>query len=576
MARRRKPKGPSRATGSVPSAAELLGKLVTRLRVPSAADTEPLRSKNAERFLAGETKPPDVAATVLEALATVLARHGYLPTAGWPGAIGFPTPAFLVERGLRNLRTRWDQAVGDLRAGALRDETNRFVTITAAHLLTIDLATRAGAWIVLLRHPFIESEDPPILPTIAGVAEEVLAESGLSAPQLAAEVGVERTTVDRWRAGARPLDETLGFVAEFLATKRPGTTPESIHSELRARLAIAELLRDLRAHPAIANEAEDLWVAFWFLARGVARRIAELPLGTIHRVLTSLVMWGVSHPVAIPVLEDLGPRAPAPWRADLQAGPAWAGRLLYAVQTGFGVAATIAAKDLPEWANPDLLAAVGRHVLSVPTTDVHPIPEGFQVLRIKNPPDVAAENRRVQASAARSRLHHEEAIDHLRRAVELVPTHAEAHFELGANLWMAGYFDEAIRECEIAAALKPEWELPRVEVGIVLLNADKPEEARAYLEQLHVEWKEPSTHLKYNLATARWDCGDFAGADELFEQVLADETYQSYAHALSQAAHCKFKLGDHVKGLELAKQARDLGVGEAYRLWSIGAYRARQ
>jgi Flp pilus assembly protein TadD len=192
---------------------------------------------------------------------------------------------------------------------------------------------------------------------------------------------------------------------------------------------------------------------------------------------------------------------------------------------------------------------------------------------IKNPPPIAAENRRMQAGVARSHERFDEAIAHLRRAVELVPTHDSAHFELGAALWESGDIEGGLAECRIAAALKPEWDLPQVEIGIIFLNAARYEEARAHLEAVYAAAKTPSTHLKFNLATARWRCGAFAEGLALLEDVLSDEGYTSYPYALDQAAHCAFMVGDDVRGRAHAKRAHDLGCSVTYRRWAAGGYR---
>ncbi len=131
---------------------------------------------------------------------------------------------------------------------------------------------------------------------------------------------------------------------------------------------------------------------------------------------------------------------------------------------------------------------------------------------------------------------------------ELVPDHDTAHFELGAVYWQAGFIEDGITECRIAVALKPDWELPQVEIGIIFLNAKRFEEARSHLEAVYAAAKAPTSHLKFNLGSAKWRCGFFAEGLSLFEEVLSDEACGSYPHALDQAAHCAFMVGDDVRG----------------------------
>ena len=176
----------------------------------------------------------------------------------------------------------------------------------------------------------------------------------------------------------------------------------------------------------------------------------------------------------------------------------------------------------------------------------------------------------MQGGLARSRGQLEDAIVHFRRAVELTPDDAEAHLSLGSTLAMTRAYDEGLAECHIAVALRPDWELARVEIGIVLIWAERYEAARAHLEQVAADVPAPSSHLKFNLGTARWRCGDHAGGLALFEEVLKDEANQSYPYVLDQAAHCAFVLGDEVRGRRYAKEANDLGVATTYDRWRRG------
>ncbi len=49
---------------------------------------------------------------------------------------------------------------------------------------------------------------------------------------------------------------------------------------------------------------------------------------------------------------------------------------------------------------------------------------------------------------------------------------------------------------------EPAWELPQLEIGIILLNANRCEEARPRVEKVYADTMSPSPHLKYSLGTA--------------------------------------------------------------------------
>lgn len=584
MARKRKPKGPSRVAQSLPNAAEILGKIVSRLGPPDAPDADVLRERNHQRFLSGETKPRKVAERVLNAIASVLAAHGYVETWCWPKDLGFPTPELLLGWALRDLRARWDHACVRVRGGLLHGGDLGPVMLTAAHLVVIDLAVRGGAWLVLSDHPCVSRDKPPGRPTTEAVMGFTIEKSERTVPELAAKLGIERTAIDAWRKGARPSDANLGVISTLLAEGKPDGPATAWWSLLRRDLALAAILKDLEAVPWFRREVDDMWQAFWSLASGVARRIRvwgeDFEDDVRPRLLTGLIMWGSGHPASIPLINNLRAEAPPAWQSDLVAGARWTDRLLLAAGVGRSLTETKLPDTWPESVrelarDPKIREAVARHVLGGPTPELAPPGryDGWEGVVIKNPPPVAAENRRLQASVAMSHGRLDEAIAHLRRAVELVPTHDGAHFELGAALWQSGDIEGGLAECRVAATLNPEWELPRVEIGIILINAERYEEARAHLEALYTATKEPSAHFKFNLATARWRCGAFAEGLALLEEVLSDEGYSSYPYALDQAAHCAFMVGDDVRGRTYAKRAHDLGCSVTYRRWSAGGYR---
>ena len=197
--------------------------------------------------------------------------------------------------------------------------------------------------------------------------------------------------------------------------------------------------------------------------------------------------------------------------------------------------------------------------------------EGKTFFRIKGDAKFSAKNRMIQYAQAKSEGDLETAIHHVRRAVELQPESAMYHFHLGATLGMAGEADEGIQECWISASLDSAWELPRVEAGIILLNAGRSQEAREHLESIAYGQDGLSPHLAFNLGVARLRTGDAAEALDALEKAI--EAQPDHARALDIAAHCAFLTGDEVKGRRLAKLADQLGHSETYREWKDGEYR---
>jgi tetratricopeptide (TPR) repeat protein len=63
-----------------------------------------------------------------------------------------------------------------------------------------------------------------------------------------------------------------------------------------------------------------------------------------------------------------------------------------------------------------------------------------------------------------------------------------------------------------------------------------------------------------------------------YEQVLVDFEFAinikpNYAIALDYAAHCAFMIGDQVKGIKYAKEARKYGEPRTYNDWRKGSYK---
>ena len=163
------------------------------------------------------------------------------------------------------------------------------------------------------------------------------------------------------------------------------------------------------------------------------------------------------------------------------------------------------------------------------------------------------------------------ALPHIRRAVELQPENAMYHFLLGATLGKVGDAEEALQECWIADSLNPDDELPRVEVGIILMNAGRCKEARDHLEDVALGQGEPSAHLSFNLGVARFKCEAYHEALDALETSLS--LRGDYGLALDIAAQCAFEIGDSKKGRRLAKKARQHGETEAFNRWKAGVYR---
>ena len=200
-----------------------------------------------------------------------------------------------------------------------------------------------------------------------------------------------------------------------------------------------------------------------------------------------------------------------------------------------------------------------------------PFPLDAHVYRVKGDAKYSAGNRLLQYEQAKALGDFDTAFVHIRRAVELQPENAMYHFLLGDVLAKIGDIENALQECWIADSLDPDDELPRVEVGIIGMNADRNREALEHLENMARDRDDLSAHLSYYLGVARLRCGDHEGAQRDLDRSL--KLWGDYGHALDAAARSAFEIGGHAKGRKLAKKARRHGSTETYEKWRARHYR---
>lgn len=174
---------------------------------------------------------------------------------------------------------------------------------------------------------------------------------------------------------------------------------------------------------------------------------------------------------------------------------------------------------------------------------------------------------------ARAARHLERAYQLVRTASSLAPNNPWLHFQLGSYMGKRGEVDAGVGECWMAAKLAPNWELPLVEIGIMLINAGRSVEARSHLERIALERGDLSWHLLFNLAEARRRTDDPIGALAVYERAMTLNPIHPLI--VDRAAHCAFFTGDPVKGLRYAKKASLLGSNETMRDWRAGKYRSK-
>ena len=82
--------------------------------------------------------------------------------------------------------------------------------------------------------------------------------------------------------------------------------------------------------------------------------------------------------------------------------------------------------------------------------------------------------------AARGQL--DEAIAQYRKALEIKPDYAEAHYNLGIALAGRGQIDEAIDHYRKALEIKPDYAKAHYNLGVALADVGRPNEALEHLQ----------------------------------------------------------------------------------------------
>ena len=131
----------------------------------------------------------------------------------------------------------------------------------------------------------------------------------------------------------------------------------------------------------------------------------------------------------------------------------------------------------------------------------------------------------------------DEAVACFRRALELKPDYAEAHYNLGNALKDQGKLDEAVACYRRALELKPDFAEAHNNLGIVLSDQGKPDEAIACYRR--------ALELKPDYAGAHSNLGNI-----LKDQGKPDEAAACFRRALELKPDCAASLGSLVHALQ--------------------------
>ena len=533
---------------------------------------EVLTNRTARRFFSGQHVDEHNRNQIFDALGQALIARGLAPETLEDLPEELPM-ASVVGMTLMMVCGEWDRLMAHIQAcsGQAAD-----VGEAVAELLRLVVADAALRLFALI---YLDLEDPPgseppawVLENGAGnVLRQRLREAGLTRNQLAARLGISRTSVDNWLDGKnRPSPENVAALAGELASMDRGGDAAALERSLNRQISLGAM-----ADQMAAGIGRDKLIELTTKLAHFARELSQSPelpriLGDNPRgIVRNLIMLGSAGGSAADLLSWLADREPdADWRWNLLAAirfwdPAF--EEVAMIHTGQRSASGLA-QDISDVTG--VFTEENRHIIEV-------LKQGLtRDADFTKAPQADNDGRRSRLAELQGR------IDQRRRLTKRFPGNPLAHLQLGSFLGDLGIefadrmlIDEGILECKIAAGLQPDWDAPAVQPASILVNFGEREAALRELEQAEGNLPEPTPHLRFVKGYVLMTLELYSEALACLEAVI--EERPDFAPAYDLAAHSAFQLDDKTKGLRYAKGARMRGIYAEHRAWGSGAYSSR-
>jgi tetratricopeptide (TPR) repeat protein len=506
-------------TFAPPLSGPMLGHIIDAFDLRRLDHGDVLTKRNSRRYLAGERVSPDAVTEAQRAVAEAIVEAGLLPPRltlldlmplpdGAPAAELAKAPLSpVVAHVIDRLATAWDTLAGALRRLSAPVAFPRLAAGACLRLVTIDIAVRLTALLWLSGN----TEDAPIpdfwiqerstgpwLRTLHDACSP-----SISRDKLAERVRVHPHTLDGWLdSDVRPTDENLMDLAHAFAEHGVG-----LHEQLLHRLRVAFGARALfkKVEDAVGKgQAADMGARFVRYANhllGFPRVSQKSKAENDYKMKVAFALGTLARgQLALPWVEAMLHNL---WR--FEPDPVWRTSLKAATQSWFEHLQQITAKlgssdesDLlavfGEVPDPETMERIGYMVQASKEEQARdPMLAAAMANEARQGGRYGALELKLMAGEVSHRGATIEAINLLRAAVEKDPLNAEIHFRLGCNLWQIGDIKAALEELEISVQIDPDWDRSRVEIGIVLLNEHRDEEALKRLEESKRALSAPSS-----------------------------------------------------------------------------------
>jgi tetratricopeptide (TPR) repeat protein len=178
-----------------------------------------------------------------------------------------------------------------------------------------------------------------------------------------------------------------------------------------------------------------------------------------------------------------------------------------------------------------------------------------------------------RASLALAQGNEEEAVQALRRAIEVDPTSADARIALGFEYQSQGYHDEALVQFEVAARLRPTYADVQYNLGLLYQAHGREEDARrcfARALQINPRYFQARTSLTQSLLRG----GEHRRALEALEPLVRQGVRS--ADLLVQKAEAHLALGEVPLALRELERAVEVNPGYARTFYVLGQVHRRQ
>lgn len=180
--------------------------------------------------------------------------------------------------------------------------------------------------------------------------------------------------------------------------------------------------------------------------------------------------------------------------------------------------------------------------------------KGTAISTVEFDPDIptGAKKEFERAANASKEGKPDEAIVHLRKAIELYPRYLMAHNDLGAQLLGQGKLEEAAISLRKAVEIGPKAFNPMLNLGIVLVHQQNYSEAAQTLRgALSLEGNSPAA--RFYLGRALFSLEELEGAAAEF-RTAHDLGGANFSLALYYLGHISMKRGERKRALEMFRR----------------------